>query len=296
MSSQQMTENSGTGLTNEGSFAFVKLLAAELSAGKIDMPSFPDVAARVRQVLSDEFVSSKQVIRVVSSEPALAGKLLMIANSAAMNPSGARIIELKSAITRIGLNMVRSASLAFAMEQIRKSEALTSLRAPMTELWERSVLVAALCFVVAKRCTQVNPDTALLAGLMHCMGRLYILTRSAKFPVLFNDQPTYNQIVRDWHSSIAKAILENWEISEEVVLAVEEFENLDRAHIGATDLTDVLTVANLLASFHEFPESLELNMQGVKACERMRLDRDGAMRILVESAEEVASLRTALGP
>ena len=291
-----MTENSGTGPTNKDSFAFVKLLAAELSAGKIDMPSFPDVAARVRQVLSDEFVSSKQVIRVVSSEPALAGKLLMIANSAAMNPSGPRITELKSAITRIGLNMVRSASLAFAMEQIRKSEALASLRAPMTELWERSVLVAALSFVVAKRCTQVNPDTALLAGLMHCMGRLYILTRSAKFPVLFNDQPTYNQIVRDWHSSIAKAILENWEISEEVVLAVEEFENLDRAHIGATDLTDVLTVANLLASFHEFPESLELNMQGVKACERMRLDRDGAMRILVESAEEVASLRTALGP
>ena len=79
-----MTENSGTGPTNKDSFAFVKLLAAELSAGKIDMPSFPDVAARVRQVLSDEFVSSKQVIRVVSSEPALAGKLLMIANSAAL--------------------------------------------------------------------------------------------------------------------------------------------------------------------------------------------------------------------
>ncbi len=284
-----------SGLGNSPAFAFVQALAIELSGGKVDIPSFPDIVARVRQVLSDEFVSSKQIVRVVSAEPALAGKLLLIANSVALNPGGVRIIELKSAITRIGLNMVRSASLSFAMEQMRKSESLAELRAPMTELWERSVLVAAMSYVVAKRFTNVNPDTALLAGLMHGMGKLYILTRASQFPLLFNDQPTYKQIVRDWHASIAKAILENWEINDDIVAAVEEFENLDRTHIGANDLTDVLTVANLLASFHEFPESIELNMQGVKACERMKLDREAVERILSESAQEVASLRAALG-
>ena len=281
--------------SNSPAFAFVQALAVELSAGKVDIPSFPDIVARVRQVLSDEFVSSKQIVRVVSAEPALAGKLLLIANSVALNPGGARIIELKSAITRIGLNMVRSASLSFAMEQMRKSESLAELRAPMTELWERSVLVAAMSYVVAKRFTNVNPDTALLAGLMHGMGKLYLLTRASQFPLLFKNQPTYKQIVRDWHANIAKAILENWEINDDIVVAIEEFENLDRTHIGANDLTDVLTVANLLASFHEFPESIELNMQGVKACERMKLDREAVERILGESSQEVASLRAALG-
>jgi HD-like signal output (HDOD) protein len=249
----------------------------------------------VRQVLSDEFVSSVQVVRVVSSEPALAGKLLMIANSAAMNPSGTRITDIRTAITRIGLNMVRSASLAFAMEQLRKSGDLKALRGPMTELWERSVLVAAMCYVVAKRCTTINPDTALLAGLMHCMGRLYILTRAAKFPALFTDKSTYNQIERDWHSSIAKTILENWEMSEEIVAAIAGFEDLDRDHEGDPDLTDVLTVAHLLASCRAVPELLELNMQGVCACKRMQLDSAAGQRILQESADEVTSLRNALG-
>jgi HD-like signal output (HDOD) protein len=290
-----MTQTQPAQSATAKSFAFVETLAHELSAGKIDLPSFPDVAARVRQVLSDEFVSSQQIVKVVSSEPALIGKLLMIANSAAMNPGGPRITDLKGAITRIGFNMVRSASLAFAMEQIKKSESLAGLRQPLNELWERSVLVAALSYVVAKRCTNVNADTALLAGLMHGMGRLYILTRAAKHPDLFNDSPTYNQIVRDWHASIAKAILENWEINEEIVLAVEEYENLDRSHVGYTDLTDVLTVASLMGSFHEFPESLELNMQGVKAFERMQLDAEGVTKVLAESAQEVASLRSALG-
>lgn len=277
------------------SFAFVQMLAGELSSGKIDMPSFPDIAARVRKVLSDEFVSSKQVVKVVGTEPALAGKLMMIANSVAMNPNGARITDLNTAITRIGLNMVRSASLAFAMEQIRKSEGFVSLRAPMNALWERSVLVAALSFVVAKRLTALNADTAMLAGLMHGMGKLYILTRATKHPGLFKDMSVYNQIVRDWHSSIAKAILENWEINDEIVSAVESFEDLDRDHKGASDLTDVLTVSNLLASFHDVPDSIELNIQGVKACTRIGLTKDVAMKVLKESAEEVASLRAALG-
>jgi HD-like signal output (HDOD) protein len=290
-----MTQTHTAQSANALAFEFVQALAQELSAGKVDLPSFPDVAARVRQVLSDEFVSSQQIVKVVSTEPALVGKLLMIANSAAMNPGGPKITELKGAITRIGFNMVRSASLAFAMEQIKKSEGLAGLRQPLAALWESSVLVAALSYVIAKRCTNVNADTALLAGLMHGMGRLYILTRAAKHPELFNDSPTYNQIVRDWHSSIAKAILENWEISDEIVQAVEEYEDLGRTHVGYTDLTDVLTVSTLIGAFHEFPESLELNMQGVKAFERMQLDGEGVMKILAESEREVASLRQALG-
>jgi HD-like signal output (HDOD) protein len=290
-----MTAQSQNASSSKDSFAFVQALAGELSSGKIDMPSFPDIAARVRQVLSDEFVSSKQVVRVVSTEPALAGKLMMIANSVAMNPNGARITDLNTAITRIGLNMVRSASRSFAMEQIRKSEAFASLRAPMTALWERSVLVASLSYVVAKRLTANNPDTAMLAGLMHGMGKLYILTRAVKHPALFADPPTYNQIVRDWHSSIAKAILENWDINEDIVAAVESYEDLERDHKGPPDLTDVLTVANLLASFHDYPDSIELNMQGVKSCSRMGMTKEAAETILKESGEEVASLRGALG-
>jgi HD-like signal output (HDOD) protein len=280
---------------SQESFAFVQELARELSGSKIDIPAFPDVAARVRRVLADEFVSSKQVVQVVSSEPALAGKLLMIANSAAMNPNGPRITELKSAITRIGLNMVRSASLAFAVEQMRKAQSFESLRVPLNALWERCVLVAAMSFVVARRTATVNSDQALLAGLMHGLGKLYILTRASKFPSLFADQPTYTTIVRDWHGAIAKAILENWEMGEDIVAAISEFEDLDRDNKGPADLTDVLTVANLLATYHEFPDSLELNMQGVKACSRLRLDAAACQKIVRESGEELASLRSALG-
>jgi hypothetical protein len=38
---------------NALAFAFVQQLAAELSKGKVELPSFPDIALRIRKVLAD---------------------------------------------------------------------------------------------------------------------------------------------------------------------------------------------------------------------------------------------------
>jgi HD-like signal output (HDOD) protein len=276
-------------------FAFVQELASELSKGKVDLPSFPDIAMRVRQVLSDEDVSQDQVVRVVGSEPALAARLLQIANSAAINFSGKPITELRTAINRMGHNMVRSAAIAFAMSQLKKVDSLKGLEKPLDDLWKSSAAVAAMSHAVARRFSRVNPDTAMLAGLLQGIGKLYILTRSAKHPALFADHATYNQIVRDWHSPVAKALLENWDMAEEIVSAVSDFEDMERDHSGPVDLTDVLTVGTLLATFKEHPESLEINMHDVAACKRMSIDRASYEKLIDESEHEIDALRQALG-
>jgi HD-like signal output (HDOD) protein len=276
-------------------FAFVQALANELSKGKVELPSFPDIALRVRRALSDENVSQDNVVRVVGSEPALAARLMQIANSAALNFSGKPITELRTAISRMGFNMVRSAAIAFAMSQLKKVDALKGLEKPLDELWRRSAAVAAMSHAVARRFSKVNPDTALLAGLLHGIGQLYILTRSAHHPGLFANQSSYNAIVRDWHSAIAKALLENWDMTEEIVDAVSNYEDLERSHSGSVDLTDVLTVGHLLASFKEHPETIELNMHDVSACKRMKIDSATYEQLIAESEHEIENLMQALG-
>lgn len=276
-------------------FTFVQTLAAELSGGKVDLPSFPDIALKVRQALADDNVSADKVVRVVSSEPALAARLLQISNSAALNFSGHPVTDLRTAVARLGFNMVRSAAIAFAMSQLKKVDALRGLEQPLDELWRRSAAVAAMSHVVARRLTKVNPDTALLAGLLHGIGELYILTRANRHPELFANPAAYQMVVRDWHSSIAKALLENWEMAEEVIVAVSEFENFDREHRGPADLTDVLTVGFLIVSYQEHPDTIELNMQGVAACTRMKLDHAAYEKLIRESADEVAAMQQALG-
>ena len=74
--------------------------------------------------------------------------------------------------------------------------------------------VAAFAYVLARNCTKVNPDEAMLTGMMHGIGKLYVLTRVIDHPELFASNTMLNQIIGEWHASIGRAILENWNFPE----------------------------------------------------------------------------------
>ena len=150
--------------THPDAFAFVQELASELSNGKVDLPSFPEIAVRVRQVLSDELVTPDKVVRVVGSEPALAARLLQIANSAALNFSGRAVTELRTAVARMGFNMVRSAAIAFAMSQLKQVNSLKGLEKPLEVLWNHAARRLRRCPTSLRAASPlVNPDMALLS-------------------------------------------------------------------------------------------------------------------------------------
>jgi HD-like signal output (HDOD) protein len=283
------------GPSDRDAFAFVQALAQEMSAGKIEIPSFPDVAVRIRQVLADDNCTSAQVAKVVGAEPGMTAKLLQMANSAALNPSGHKITDLKGAVARIGFANVRTASLAYAMQQIRNAPALAPIRKPLNELWEHSIKMAAMAYVAARRWARVSPDQALLAGLMHGVGKVYILARSAEHPTLFADPARYQQVVDDWHAAIAKAVLESWDIAPDIIDAVGAYEHLDRRGDHDPDLTDVLTIADRLVALQNDPAVMEAQLAEAGASRRMGLTSESCQKVLEETADELASLHSALG-
>src|ERR1700722_17890353 len=194
------------------------------------------LAHQVRRALQDVDVTADRLVRIVGAEPALAARLLQLANSAAINITGRQITDLRVAIARIGLNLVRSSSIAFAMSQLTKAENLRCAREPLRVLWQRSALVAAMASVLAKRLSKVNPDSAALAGILHGIGKLYILVNAVKHPALFADAQAYRGIEELWHANIAKALLDNWEMPADVVAAVHLHEDLEYSHDGDMDL------------------------------------------------------------
>ena len=288
MSAVEATATS-TSLTSTVVFSFVKALAAELSQGQVDLPSVPEIVVRLQKTLSDDSVSNDTVVLVLGSEPVLAGKLLIMANSAALNPSNRKIADLKTAVARVGFNIVRSVALSFAVDQLKKSGEYKHLEPQLDALWKHSVQIAALCHVIARRFSSLNGDTALLAG------RIYILTRANKYPTLTADPLTFNSIVRDWHTNVAKALLENWKVPDEIVDAVGGYEDQDRDARGPVTLTDVLSLAMLVESNRQGTEMTvpdEVLMKGLK---RMQLQLRDCHAVLDESAEEIAALKSALG-
>jgi HD-like signal output (HDOD) protein len=275
-------------------FDFIRSLAGELSGGHVDLPSFPEIALQVRRILADPDTKVDQIVRVVGSEPALAARLLRIANSAAINRSGRNIADLRTAIARIGHNMVRSASISFSMNQIRKSNKLASLAPHLNDLWERSTYVAAYAYVLARTCTRVNPDEAMLTGMMHGIGKLYILTRAADHPQLFASEAVLNDIIDDWYPSIGKAILENWKFSEAMARAVGQ-EDFSRTDMDHPDLTDVVGIAILMVSYGTDITGLEGTLQELPAARRLGMNQAKTLAVMQDSAAEVTALSQALG-
>jgi HD-like signal output (HDOD) protein len=270
------------------------MLEVELAGDHMDLPSFPEIALRVRRALSDEDISIDQVVRIVSAEPSLVVRLLQLGNSAALNPTGRRLTDLRAAITRIGFNMARSATIAFAMSQLRRADAYKGLDKPFGDLWRTSTQVAAVSFVVARRLTSVNAELALLAGLLHTVGKLYLLTRAARYPELFKDA-VYPALVQVWHARIAQAILVNWDMAPPVVDAVQGFEACDREREGDIDLLDVLWVGRALAALPRPASAIPPELLESHPARRLGLDTAACQGVLVESGAEIDSLTSALG-
>jgi HD-like signal output (HDOD) protein len=276
-------------------FEFVKALASELTSGTINIPSFPEVAIRLQRMLADERTDAERIVRALGAEPALAARVLSIANSAALNPSGQRITDLRAAVTRMGFDMLRSSAMSFAMSQVQAAEQYRAIEKPMNRLWRRSVEVATLCRVIARRHRELNADSALLAGLLHAVGKLYIMTRAARHPKLFADQATFQSIVRDWHADITKALLETWRIDDDLVEAIHGYEDPERIGRGPLSLGDVLAVADIVASLREKPDLLEAKLAEVASASRLGIGAQTLEKILQDCNAEMNALKEALG-
>ncbi|MGI9258051.1 MAG: HDOD domain-containing protein [Gammaproteobacteria bacterium] len=276
-------------------FEFVQILADKLSSGSIELPSFPDAVIRLRQVLSDENSTTEQIAQLLAAEPMLAARLLRIANSAALRPGTEPITDLNRVINRIGRNMVRNAAMSFGVKQAQETQKLKQAQPFLREVWDESTHVAALSYVLAKRYTKLNPDEALLVGLLHSIGKLFILSEAENQPELFADEAVLRKTLNDWHAPIGSAILESWDLSEELSFAVSSFQDTSREHEGPPDLTDVLTIACLLACFLNAEADAEFQLNEVSASRYLEVSTSDILPVIQESEESITSLRQALG-
>jgi HD-like signal output (HDOD) protein len=274
-------------------FHFLGGLAAELSGGTVDLPCFPDVVIRIRTALDDPNIKMEQTVTIVGSEPRLAAKLLQTANSAAFNTSGKPVTELRTAITRLGQKMVQSAAMAYAVQQMKNEESLRSVAARLSELWNDSIAVASIAQVVARR-TKITPDEAFLAGLLHGIGRLYILVRAVGKSQEFGLDSEFLDLIAGWQASIGKSVLENWGFAQEMADAVGDQGEYDRRRKSA-DLTDVLVASIILAEALRQPAPRTVDLESTGAFQTIGLRQEDCATILTHAEYQLGSLRESLG-
>ena len=282
---------------------FIKELANELNSGSVQLPSYPEAAMRVQRALSSEDVELETVVRAISAEPLLAVRIMQMANSARINSMGRPITDLRKAVGRLGYNMVRIAAMSFVMQQLQLTPAHAPVQQQLAQLWRLSVNVAALSRTVAVHKARINPDVAVLVGLLHAVGKLCIHVRLAVHPQLLARPEVCARILGDWHSDIGAALLSDWGMADEVIDAARFHTDLDRQFTDSIDFTDVLAAAvqiealrEQLASELPTPETLLPMLQNTpQLWERLQVDADGLLALLAYADEEIRELQSLLG-
>lgn len=274
-------------------FQFVRQLGNDLAKGEFDFPPFPDTAMRVQECINDPDSDIQKLASVVATEPALAARLMRMANSALMRRGPMEVTEISVAISRVGMGMVQNAAVSFAAREAFQFPPGSPFLDDLNHLRQHSVKVASYGYCIAKQCAyDGKPEEAMLAGLLHAVGKSYIFMKSADHPDLFADRATLETLVAQWHTGVARAIVESWEFPESIAVGIDEQELEDRDRDEPAELSDVLLIADRLA--RGGPASASA-LGDLDSLVRLRTTGDQLASTLEAQEEEIQSMIDALG-
>lgn len=139
----------------------------------LDLPTPPGAALAFLQTLAREHATIDEMAELVRREPALAARVLTVANSAAFH-AGAELRSLKQSLQVLGVRTLHSIAASIAVREAFSG--LPGARAgDFDGFWRHSLMVAELAQAIAHETEQAEPEEAYLAGLLHDVGELLLL-------------------------------------------------------------------------------------------------------------------------
>ena len=222
-------------------------LLAAIDRDELVLPTLPEVALKIREAAEDDNVSVNRLSQVIAQDAALSARLLRVVNSPLLRASF-EVTDVRTAINRLGVNYSSNLAIGLVIEQIFHARA-PAVQGRMREAWRTSLEVAGMCSELARRFTLLKPDRAALAGLVHQIGVLPILTYAQEHNELLADPVCLNHVIEHIHPRIGNHILQSWEFPAMLAQVPGQFLDLHRDNTE-TDYGDLVMIATLLRLPH----------------------------------------------
>ncbi len=233
------------------------------------LPTLPEVALRVREAAEDPDISIAALSKVIGNDAALTARIIKVVNSPLLR-TNREINDLQTAIGRLGINYTCNLATGLAMEQMFQATTDVVDR-KMREVWNKSTEVAAISHVLCRHYTRLLPDQATLAGLVHQIGVLPILTYAEEHGALIADSISLNHVIDKIHPILGERILRTWDFLEPIAVVPGQYCDFTRDSAAAdyTDIVQVATLQSYLGTNHPFTQ---LDWQRIPAFAKLGLD------------------------
>lgn len=222
---------------------FLVHVQEELDANRLVLPTLPDVALKVRDAVAKGEVSSQDLADMIVTDAALSARLMQVANSPLYRGT-VEVNNIQMAVTRLGSTTIRTLITSLVMQQMF-TPTTEVLEQYFRETWEQGVNVSAISRALTAFVPHLNSDEAMLAGLIHQIGKLPILMLVEDIPE-FRDSPSrLNKLLEKAHPEIGRIIMNTWDFPKELKLVASEYINFERESSEKADYVDLVQVAFL---------------------------------------------------
>jgi HD-like signal output (HDOD) protein len=257
-----------------------------------------NTAHRILATLCDASLDARQIAEVIQREPALAARVLKVANSAFYG-SSRNVGTLDRALMLLGLDSVRGIAAAACLD---RSVARRSQQAPIDPraLALHSVASAYAAEALTRRCGRAIPTEAFMAALLHDFGvpvqeRVDSAGVKQLLDAISSDPEAQiseleARLVQVTHSRCAEVVFENWRLPQAIVVAAKHHDDPSLAPEAARDLTTLVHLGVQLALEAGFTHPLEprqLRIPREPLLKSMGLDADAATSVIEGLSERV---------
>jgi len=266
-----------------------------MQSDKLALPTIPDVSFKIRRAINDDKANNSKIARVVQTDPSITARLIQISNSPLYR--GRRKIEsCPEALTRIGLKASQDIITAFAMKAVFNAKSMV-IRKKMQELWAHSSYVASISAVFAHKTPGFDPDRAMLAGLIHDIGIVPILTYADKHPDILASPKDLVQIIKKLRVEIGIQIIRKWDFPSDFEDVITYSEDWYRDSGQAPDYSDIVMISQLHSYIGKVDIKKMPKMDELPAYQKLvsgNLDIDQSINILDLAKDEIEHIRQML--
>ncbi|MFE8072743.1 HDOD domain-containing protein [Marinobacteraceae bacterium S3BR75-40.1] len=288
-------KSSGMDVIDPG-YGVLMRFQTDLQANRLTLPSLPDIAQRVRQAAAAERSNADSIAQVINADPPIAAKLVRAANSP-LYRGFSEVASTRDAVVRVGIETARRLVTVYALRELFQSKQ-PSLQKAMQRLWEHAREVGAIAYALAQHLPGLNPEEALLAGLLHDIGAIPVISYAETDQALMLEPESLDTLIDELKSEIGGALLRHWGLGPVFAAAAEHAEDWDyESGQEHPNLVDVVIVAQMHA-FIGKPEGQRLpvmaEVPAFRRLSKLHLTPERSLRVLLEAQEQMTVLKDLL--
>ncbi|MDJ0621604.1 MAG: GGDEF domain-containing protein [Desulfocapsaceae bacterium] len=227
---------------------------------QIDIPSPPAIAIQILDTVQNEESSVNDLVRIISADPALTGKLLKVANSNFYSLQN-NITSVDRAISVLGTEVIKNIALSFVITSQLSEDGESSFNIDF--FWRRSI-TSAVAAELLKKATNLQNDAMFVTALLQDIGilLLYMSKQDEYLNILKERKNTQARLIdleqREFnfdHQQVGFFLVSNWGLPESIALPIKYHHISSEAPPEYQRSAEILKIADLMATIYSEKEA-----------------------------------------